>query len=115
MNSCPCPKSRRVRAFTLVEVLVVLAIVSLLTGLALPAVQKVRDAGYRTVCRNNLRQIGLGLHQYHSDKGAFPPGMSYQDGRDPRPFLSWNARILPYLEQDSLWRQTEVAFARDRN
>lgn len=103
----------RRRAFTLIELLVVVGIIALLIGLLIPAIQKVREAGQRTVCRNNLRQISLGLHAYHEVQHAFPPGMTYQDGRDPQPFLSWHARLLPFVEQDALWRATEAAYTQD--
>lgn len=102
-------------AFTLLELLVAIAIIGLLIGLLIPAVQKVREAGNRVSCANNLRQIGLALHGYHDSNHQFPPGMTYQDGRDPQPFLSWHARILPYIEQSAAWLQTEQAFAQDRD
>ncbi len=100
---------------TLVEILVVIGIIGALIGLLLPAVQRVRDADMRTRCMNQLRQIGLALHQYHDAQRSLPPGMSYLDGTDPYPFMSWNTRILPFLEQQALWVQAQKAYALDRS
>ena len=102
------------RAFTLLELLVVVAILAVLVGLLLPAAQKVRDAAARARCLNHLRQIGLGLHSYHDTHGRLPPGVSYRDGADPQPFMSWLTRILPHVEQPALWAQAERAFAQDK-
>jgi prepilin-type processing-associated H-X9-DG protein len=67
------------------------------------------------VCANNLKQIGLALHGYHDVQKHLPPGVSIQGGRSPQPFLSWNARILPYLEQAALWSDIERAFEQNRS
>src|SRR5262245_54602372 len=107
--------SRRRRGFSLIELLAVIAILSVLLGLILAAVQRVRASAARTRCANHLRQLGTALHDYHTAHGRLPPGMSYNDEKDPQPFLSWLARLLPYVEQDALWRQTEEAYRADRN
>ncbi|MCI0740754.1 MAG: DUF1559 domain-containing protein [Gemmataceae bacterium] len=107
MKNAPQRKS----AFTLMELVVVVAIVGLLTALIVPAVQKARDAANRVQCQNNLRQIGLASHQYHDAKRSLPPGC-WTKAADYR-FLSWQARLLPWLEQQGLWRKTEAAFVAD--
>ena len=93
---------------TLIELLVVIAILAILSGLLISAVQKVRGAADRIRCANNLKQIGLAAHQYHFNHNALPPGL---EQRNPYPFLSWLARLLPYLEQEALWRVTEEDYA----
>ncbi len=97
-------------AFTLVELLVTIAIVSILTGLTLAAVQRARDAAARTRCQNNLKQIGLALHQYHGNYGVFPSGIPPLDSNHP--FLSWRVVITPFLEQESVWQQALIDFQR---
>jgi len=101
--------SRR-SAFSLIELLVVIAIIAVLIAILIPAVQRVRASGYRLECANNLHQIGLALHAYHASHRTLPPGVSYQNGKDPYLFMSWNTRLLPFLEQDSLWKQTLAAY-----
>jgi prepilin-type N-terminal cleavage/methylation domain-containing protein/prepilin-type processing-associated H-X9-DG protein len=96
------------RAFTLIELLVVLAIISVLIGLLLPAVQRVREAANRVQCANNLKQIGLGCHQYHDVQQSFPSGyLATAAYPDTTPGWGWGALLLPYLEQDNLYRQID--------
>ncbi len=92
--------SRTRRAFTLIELLVVIAIIAILIALLVPAVQKVREAAARAQCLNNLKQIGLALHNYHDVYKIFPIGCSWNTSTGAR--NSWTSYILPYLEQGSL-------------
>jgi prepilin-type N-terminal cleavage/methylation domain-containing protein/prepilin-type processing-associated H-X9-DG protein len=99
------------RGFTLIELLVVIAIIAVLIALLLPAVQSAREAARRSQCINNLKQMGLALHNYHDAVSAFPPGYiaagPYKDGEtDVSPGWSWASMILPQLDQSPLYAAT---------
>jgi len=103
------PGARRSRkGFTLIELLVVIGIISILISLMLPAVQKIREAANRLKCSNNLKQIGLALHNYHDTQTKFPLGMPGLDAR----CWSWRVYILPYIEQDNIFNQMQADPAR---
>jgi prepilin-type N-terminal cleavage/methylation domain-containing protein len=98
--------SPRRRGFTLVELLVVIAIIGILIALLLPAVQAARDAARRSQCVNNLKQIGVAIHNYSEARSSFPPG-TVSDGPccGTLSFITWPISILPFVEQGSLATQ----------
>lgn len=99
---------RSVRGFTLIELLVVIAIIAILIALLLPAVQQAREAARRTQCRNNLKQIGLALHNYHDVYNMFPGGVysavDDDNGCDDDGY-GWATMLLPYIDQAPLYNQ----------
>jgi prepilin-type N-terminal cleavage/methylation domain-containing protein len=94
---------RRPRAFTLVELLVVIAIIGILIGLLLPAVQYSRETARRAACRNNLKNVAMGLHSFHDAKRRLPAGCMGTRNLDH----AWCSYILPYMEQTSIYRQID--------
>ncbi|OHB75389.1 MAG: hypothetical protein A2W31_15920, partial [Planctomycetes bacterium RBG_16_64_10] len=108
-------RSRRA-AFTLVELLVVMAIIAILVSLLLPAVQAVREAARQTSCKNNLKQLGLAVHSFQVAHGIFPPSFVIEPGRSLSTNNgSWSihGRILPYVEQGSAYVQVRLDLAWD--
>ncbi|GAA4437441.1 DUF1559 domain-containing protein [Bremerella cremea] len=109
VNGCFC---RKPKAFTLVELLVVIAIIGVLISLLLPAVQQAREAARKMHCTNNMKQLGLAVHNYHDNFGRFPPGYLHPDDASYRasPYdwnnaengYGWGTFILPFIEQSAL-------------
>ncbi|MCA8985903.1 MAG: DUF1559 domain-containing protein, partial [Planctomycetaceae bacterium] len=104
------PRSQRHRmmGFTLIELLVVIAIIAILVALLLPAVQQAREAARRSSCKNNLKQLGLALHNYHDTFNVFPPASVRRNVPDPpgnwnTSMIGWQARILAFMEQSALY------------
>lgn len=104
------------RGFTLIELLVVIAIIAILIALLLPAVQQAREAARRTTCKNNMKQLGLALHNYHDVHRTFPSGWiavsaSPHMAHDGLNGAGWGTMILPYLEQAPLYGKFDSKFA----
>ena len=99
------PSDRRKRGFTLVELLVVIAIIGILVALLLPAIQAAREAARRTECSNNLKQIGIALHNYHDTFGKLPYGSFNLRQQWPSSGTNWRALILPFIEENAVFDQ----------
>jgi prepilin-type N-terminal cleavage/methylation domain-containing protein/prepilin-type processing-associated H-X9-DG protein len=102
------------RGFTLIELLVVIAIIAVLIGLLLPAAQAAREAARRAQCANNLKQIGLALHNYNDSFAVFPPGWISRpgsDGDNTGPGWGWAAMILPQIEQAAVFNAINFSLA----
>ena len=113
-----CSRTSRNRGFTLIELLVVIAIIAVLIALLLPAVQQAREAARRSQCKNNLKQIGLALHNYHDSHQILPPADISENAfntssRCARNSLSWMVMIMPYLDQAGMYNALQSSNAFD--
>ena len=99
----------RRRGFTLIELLVVIAIIAILIALLLPAVQQAREAARRTECKNNLKQVGLALHNYHDTHGVFPPGNINSGPASTTRGWGWGTFLLPFIDQAPLYNSLNVS------
>ena len=110
-----CLLSKPPRGVTLIELLVTIAIVSLLAALVLPAVQTGREAARRLGCSNKLRGIASAAQNHHNVWNRFPPGVSSDERHPGAGRLAWGARLLPFIEQRQLWEACRLDYHRQRN
>ena len=108
MSGSPRFSHKRQYGFTLVELLVVIAIIGILISMLLPAVQAVREAARRISCTNNVRQIGLALHNFHSANSEFPEGVRLATASSPNGNYGWATFTLPFIEQVNLFDQIDT-------
>jgi prepilin-type N-terminal cleavage/methylation domain-containing protein len=108
----------RRRGFTLIELLVVIAIIAVLIALLLPAVQQAREAARRTQCKNNMKQLGLAMHNYHDTFRVFPPGWiavdpatNAQSAHEGISGFGWGTMLLPQIDQSPLYNQLNLNLA----
>jgi prepilin-type N-terminal cleavage/methylation domain-containing protein/prepilin-type processing-associated H-X9-DG protein len=96
--------------FTMIELVMVIAILGVTFTLLVAATQRARDVALRAQCANNLCQLALALHHYHDLQESFPPGVSTDKLTQPFPWMSWETRLLPYIEQNGMWNQAQSAY-----
>ena len=103
---------RKLSGFTLVELLVVIAIIGILVALLLPAIQAAREAARRTQCNNNLKQIGVAMHNYHDTHKVLPAGCIGNRTPTGVPDWGWAVSIMPFMEMDALYQQLDIGTKR---
>jgi prepilin-type N-terminal cleavage/methylation domain-containing protein/prepilin-type processing-associated H-X9-DG protein len=112
----PVVSMRKRAAFTLVELLVVIAIIGILVALLLPAIQAAREAARRAQCQNNMKQLGIALHNYHDTKKEFPTCTFWVYNKNQKPSAWWDhwgwlPKLLPFIEEDALHSQIDFNYA----
>ena len=102
----------RRKAFTLIELLVVMVVIAVLVALTLPGVQAIREASRKTACQNNLKQIGLAVHNFESGRRVFPPSWAATFPNSSGQVNGWSAQalLLPYLEQQAAYARIDFRY-----